>query len=293
MAESEPSTISLTLCGGGDPLDGCGGQFPNKVIPGLCPKYEAIKSKPEAAAAYNELPQCAGCGVVGRNLVPLFLPGPATQNPQPGHQTASGLPSASESANTLALSMGQTFSSQMLAAKRAKAGITLVGSALPTDTSTVPGEMVAFRTSKLGLRSSRRLITVSCWLGAGTKLLDFPSETRTFNAEDTMYDVKTRFLDIFNIRWQESAPGKLQGEEVYLTWPGHHSIDGEVIHGSLREVYDFYINIPGFDLKNLASLQDYTRKNFKFNSKSASVGQFLNLWLMVSARKASAPLLTD
>jgi len=233
MNEPTDHDSSSILCKGTDPMDGCGSRFPNKTMAGLCSKCKAIEQRPELASAYKvrqplssilsldvgvmmafqELPQCVGCGAIGRNLVPPYcvpcnkprtssttppleppsptiaplLPGPQFHNPQiPNNPQIVSDPAADR-----ARSMSHNFASQMLAAKKAKAA----GSSID-GTSSKSNEMLAFRNSKLGLLSRSRLITVNCWLATGSKgiLPWFPSESKIFKAEDTMYGALFRSI---------------------------------------------------------------------------------------------------
>jgi len=82
-------------------------------------------------------------------------------------------------------------------------------------------------------------------------------------------------------------------DEVYLTWPNNQSIDSDATgyDGTLGGIYDYYMNLEGFERRNLASLRDYSKRNFSLNSKSVSIGQFVNLWLMILPRRVSWPKL--
>ncbi|KAL0566682.1 hypothetical protein V5O48_015326 [Marasmius crinis-equi] len=298
---------SPALCVGEDPLvDGCSGRFPRKTEIGLCHKCAAIKQKPENTERYKTenfvveqaLPQCLGCGAVGANLVPPFCVGcqvemSQTNNTQPmgppqlaypatGTKLTSPSPSAAVAAAQLN-QMRQDFGSRMKAGKEkaaAQAGFESF------DTTTSSGDILAFRNNKIGSTLSARTITVNCFAAANGKVLhEFPADMWTFNDTDMMDDVKAKFFELLCTRWEQSAPGKLQGDEVSLTWPDNYGIDLNVIHENIAKVYDLYINMPGFDKRNFASMQDRGKKNYNPNSKKGSVGQYLNFWLLINASK--------
>ncbi|KAF5318971.1 hypothetical protein D9758_018823 [Tetrapyrgos nigripes] len=230
-----------------------------------------------------EIAQCTGCGQIGRNLrEPLCGMCKQLAAPTPLPIPTPTISQSGTMSNAVANSMSTNFTASMQAAKQKQAQM----NAISTPAALSPAsEMSAFWAGQSG---SGRTILIHARLATPEKpLVTFPNDIMTFDANDSVSDVKKIFVDRFNAQWRNSAPGSMQYDEVNLRWPQNVALIGNTEHGTVGNLYDVHLAMDGFPLKNLVSLADQTKKN---PSPRQTNGQHIHLWLIVDAPKMETRL---